>query len=127
MKIEDKPKIQLPLDMDEECIEICDTLNRLPNTKTTESCSGHGKHTFWIFFKCYDIDVITRLGRAVDKRYSDGNWEIVVDDTDVSPRGRFWLRALHMYDVETMKESVKKLIENIIYWFDDKFDEHFNS
>lgn len=27
MKIEDKPKIQLPLDMDEECIEICDTLN----------------------------------------------------------------------------------------------------
>ena len=127
MKIEDKPKIQLPPDMDRECIEICNTFNRLPNTETTESCSGHGQHTFWIFFKCTNIDVLTRLGRVVDKRYSDGNWEILIDDTDENPKGRFWLRALHKYDVGTMKKSVNQLIENILYWFDDKFDEHFNS
>ena len=126
MKIFDKPKIQLPSDMDKECVEICNTLNRLPNTETYESCQGHGKHAFWIFFKCTDIDVLTRLGRAVDRRYSDGNWEIVLDDTDIKPKGRFWLRALHQYDILTMEKSIKELCDNIIYWFDDKFDEEFN-
>lgn len=127
MKIEDKPKIQLPLDMDEECIEICNTLNRLPDTETYESCQGHGKHAFWIFFKCTNINVLTRLGRAVDRRYSDGNWEILVDDTDVKPKGRFWLRAKCQYDISTIEKSVKELCDNILYWFDDKFDEEFNS
>lgn len=127
MKIEYKPKINLPSDMDEECIEICNTLNRLPNTETYDSCQGHGKHAFWVFFKCTSIDVLTRLGRVVDKRYSDGNWEILVDDTDREPRGRFWLRAKHQYDVSTMEKSVKKLCDNILYWFNDEFDEHFNS
>lgn len=127
MKILDKPKMQLPADIDEECIEICNTLNKLPDTETSESCQGHGKHPFWIFFKCTNIDVLTRLGRAVDKRYSDGNWEILIDDTDVNPKGRFWLRAKHEYDISTIEESVKKLCDNILYWFDDKFDEHFNS
>ena len=127
MKILDKPKIQLPSDMDKECVEICNTLNKLPNTETKDSCQGHQKHPFWVFFKCTDIDVLTRLGRAVDQRYSDGLWEILVDDTDVNPKGRFWLRAKHQYDVSTMEKSVKKLCDNILYWFDDKFDEHFNS
>ncbi len=127
MKILDKPKIQLPADMDEECIETCNTLNKLPDTETYESCQGHGKHPFWVFFKCTNIDVLTRLGRAVDRRYSDGNWEILIDDVDENPKGRFLLRALHKYDVGTMKKSVNRLIENILYWFDDKFDEHFNS
>ena len=80
-----------------------------------------------MFFKCTNIDVLTRLGRAVDKRYSDGNWEILVDDIDREPRGRFWLRAKHQYDVSTMEKSVKKLCDNILYWFNDEFDEHFNS
>ena len=127
MKILDESKIQLPLDMDEECVEICNTLNRLPDTETRESCQGHGEHPFWVFFKCTNIDVLTRLGRAVDKRYSDGNWEILVDDTDREPRGRFWLRAKHQYDVSTMEKSVKKLCDNILYWFNNEFDEHFNS
>lgn len=127
MKILDEPKIQLPADMDKECIEICNILNKLPDTETYESCQGHGKHPFWVFFKCTNIDVLTRLGRAVDKRYSDGNWEILVDDTDREPRGRFWLRAIHQYDVSTMEKSVKELCNNILYWFDDEFDEHFNS
>ena len=51
MKIEDKPKIQLPLDMDEECVEICNTLNRLPNTETYDSCQGHEEHQFWQYHR----------------------------------------------------------------------------
>ena len=44
-------------------------------------------HPYWIFFKCYDIGVLSRLGRCVERNYSDGNWEIVVDSCDVDPYG----------------------------------------
>lgn len=122
MKLLDKPRIQLPEDVDAECVDICNLLNRLPGTETDESCQGHGKHPFWVFFSCTDIDTISRLGRAVFNTYSDGKWEIVVDSTDTDPRGRFWLRSTV---ISPSKESLQGLIENIEYWFQDRFDEHF--
>ena len=127
MKIQNKPKIQLPLDMDEYCVDICNLLNRLPDTETSESCQGHGYQRSCIYFKCTNIDVITRLGRAVDKRYSDGIWELVVNTGDVNPKGGFLLRTNGVYDETTIKISIKELVDNIIYWFNDKFDSYFNS
>lgn len=122
MNLLKKPSILLPSDMDLECIEICNLLNRLPGTQTDESCQGHGKHPFWVFFTCTDIDTISRLGRAVFKSYSDGNWEIVVDSTDTNPLGQFWLRSK---DVNPSKESIQGLIKSIEYWFQDRFDDYF--
>lgn len=122
-----KDALQLPDDMDPLCIDLCNTLNTLQDTKTVESCSGHGKHEYWIFFKCYNLHVLTRLGRVVDKRYSDGNWEIVVDSCDGEPFGRFWLRTKTILPEDQLKESIKGLIENIDYWFNDEFDDYFES
>jgi hypothetical protein len=119
--------IKLPEDIDKECIEICNTLNRLPGTETFESCMGHGKHGFWIFFRCYDIDTISRLGRAVDKNYSDGNWEIVVDSTDTKPLGNFWLRSKKILQGEKLEKSLRELVENILYWFKDEFDSYYKN
>lgn len=127
MKIQNKPKIQLPMDIDEYCVDICNLLNRLPDTETCESCQGHGHQRSYIYFKCTNINVITRLGRVVDKRYSDGIWELVVNTGDVNPRGGFLLRTNGVYDETTIKISMKKLVDNIIYWFNDKFDDYFNS
>ena len=127
MKIQNKPKIQLPMDIDEYCVDICNLLNRLPDTETCESCQGHGHQRSYIYFKCTNINVITRLGRVVDKRYSDGIWELVVNTADVNPRGGFLLRTNGVYDETTIKISMKKLVDNIIYWFNDKFDDYFNS
>ena len=119
--------LPLPDDMDPLCIDLCNTLNTLQDTKIVESCSGHGKHEYWIFFKCYNLHVLTRLGRVVDKRYSDGNWEIIVDSCDGDPFGRFWLRTKTILPEDELKTSIKGLIENIDYWFNDEFDDYFQA
>lgn len=116
----------LPADVDCECISICNTLNRLPGLITYESCSGHEERPFYVWFRCDNIDTLSRLGRAVDKRYSDGNWEIVLDSCDGNPRGCFWLRTKSILPNDELYDSLANLEENIFYWFQDEFDEYFN-
>lgn len=113
--------------MDEECISICELLNKLPDVTTCESCSGHGKNPFNIWFRCDNIDTLSRLGRAVNKNYSDGNWEIVLDSSDINPRGCFWLRSKSVLPNDVLLESLEKLEENILFWFKHEFDEYFTN
>jgi hypothetical protein len=56
---------------DPEVVELCRALNDLPGIATTNSCCGHGKSPFCIFF---DPDPKDRRGlfilaRCVDHRY----------------------------------------------------------
>ncbi len=119
--------ITLPSDIDAECIDICNTLNSLPETETFESCCGHLRYRFSVWFFCYSIDVLSRLGRAVERNYSDGKWEIVVDSTDTYPNGVFWLRSKEPFKTEEeMRASVNNLIGNINHWVQDAFDEYFS-
>lgn len=127
MKINEniKNELKYPSDMDEQCIELYYLLNSLPDTETFESCCGHERYPFMMFFRCDNIGVLTRLGRAVNKNYSDGNWELLVDSTDSEPYGCFWLRTNKVLKKDELDESLNELIQSIKYWFDDKFDEHF--
>ena len=126
MKLKDFIEIDaLPADIDSECVSICNTLNRLPDVETFESCSGHGEQPFNVWFKCTSIDTLSRLGRAVSKNYSDGNWEIVVDTTDTRPKGCFWLRSKSVLPYDDLLRSLDELEVNILFWFQDGFDEHF--
>lgn len=121
-----KNKIVFPSDIDEECIDLCTLLNQLPEVETFESCCGHCEYRYAIWFFCDSIDVLTRLGRATERNYSDGKWEVVVDSTDTHPYGVFWLRSKEPFEsYAEMNESVNYLIDNIIYWFKDEFDEYF--
>ena len=120
-----KPKIELPSDVDKECLDLCNELNRLPGLETFDSCWGHGTSPFVIFFKCDNIDTISRLGRTVDRRYSDGMWRIEVDSLDLQPRGCFALTAREILDKATLEESIRSFIESINYWFSDQFDSYF--
>lgn len=120
-----KNELKYPSDMDEQCIELYYLLNSLPSTETFDSCCGHEKEIYMMFFKCKDIGVLSRLGRAVARNYSDGNWEIVVDTTDTMPYGCFWLRTTSVLKKDELDESLKGLIDNIKYWFDDEYDEYF--
>ena len=115
----------LPADVDYECISICNTLNRLPGLITYESCSGHEERPFYVWFRCDNIDTLSRLGRVVDKRYSDGNWEIVLDSCDGDPRGCFWLRSKSVLPYDDLLRSLDELETNILYWFQDEFDKYF--
>ncbi len=128
MKLLDKPCVVLPEDIDEECVELCNLLNRLPGVETRESCCGHCKQHYMIFFKCSDLRTLTRLGRALDRRYSDGIFEIVLDTCDFHPKNCFWLRSRVVFETNfIMKTSVKSLITNIGYWFSDEFDNYFDT
>ena len=117
----------LPSDLDVECYDLCVALNKLPGLRTFESCCGHLKDVYSIWFFCDNIDTLSRLGRTVFKNYSDGNWEIVLDSTDTHPRGVFWLRSTKVFESnEEMMESIERLISNINHWFSQEFDEYFS-
>lgn len=127
MKLLDINKVPvLPDDMDYECIDLCNSLNQLPTVKTFESCCGHFKERYSIWFFCDNVEVLSRLGRVVERNYSDGKWEIVIDSTDTHPYGIFWLRSKEPFnDYDEMMKSVGDLIYNICYWFKDQFDDYF--
>lgn len=44
------PKWSPPDDIDPEVVPLCRALNRIPGVKTFESCCGHGKETFSVWF-----------------------------------------------------------------------------
>jgi hypothetical protein len=50
-----------PPDMDPACIPLCDELNALPGLRTFESCEGHGKHPFRVFFTAEKIESLAPL------------------------------------------------------------------
>jgi hypothetical protein len=114
--------------MDNECIKLCNTLNSIPSIDTFESCCGHLKDRYSIWFFCNDIITISRLGRCVERNYSDGKWELLVDSTDTHPTGVFCLRSkVPFQDYVEMDESVNELCNGIQYWFNAKFDSYFNA
>lgn len=115
-----------PADMDEECIALCTRLNELGDVRTFESCCGHLKSRYMVWFECRSFVRLAKLHRCVDRNYSDGKWEVLVDGTDVHPTYIFWLRSREVFETyEEMKESVERLIANIDYWVDKRFDSYF--
>jgi tRNA(Phe) wybutosine-synthesizing methylase Tyw3 len=42
--------MKLPNDIDKECIILCESLNKIKGIRTTESCCGHGRDPFKIWF-----------------------------------------------------------------------------
>lgn len=113
--------------MDKECIKLCDILNSIPSIDTFESCCGHLKNRYSIWFFCNDIITISRLGRCVERNYSDGKWELLVDSTDTHPTGVFWLRSkVPFQSYDEMEKSVNNLCNCIQHWFNTEFDSYFN-
>lgn len=47
--------------MDPQCVNLCNALNKFRGIETTESCCGHGKSKFTIFFKASDIKELSRV------------------------------------------------------------------
>lgn len=72
--------------MDVECIPLCNALNSLPGIETLESCCGHTKKPFAIWFRCNSELSLRFLGRCIDRRYwkYGNNWRIELDNSDVN-------------------------------------------
>lgn len=122
-----KPEYNIE-DIDVECRAVVDTLNRLPGIATDSCCCGHYKEPYSVWFFCDDFITLGRLYRCVDRNYSDGKFVIEVSCSDTAPTHGFVLKSKNVFDNETeLNESVDLLMENIQYWFQEKFDEYFNS
>lgn len=112
--------------MDVECVALCKLLNRMPTVVTVDSCCGHLERPYMIWFLCNSVPVLSRLGRATERNYSDGKWEVIVTSCDTMPYGFFGLVTKEPFkSYEEMYESVKHLIEDINHWCKDEFDEYF--
>lgn len=115
-------------EFDKECINLCKTLNEMDGLNTTESCCGHLKDRFMIFFKCDNFSTLAKISRSVNRNYSDGKWELLVDDIDTDPCCFFWLRSKEPFEnEEEMNKSVDGLIDNLIYWQKSEFKNYFKN
>lgn len=116
----------MPKGIDHACVSLITRLNQIPGIETTESCCGHLKAPYMIFFQCNDFIQLGRLYRCVNRNYSDGNWRIECNCSDTVPTHGFLLRSNYVFDTQNdMWNSVNALIRNIDYWFQECFDEYF--
>lgn len=124
--------------MDKEVIGLCDKLNSIPGIKTVESCSGHNKTSFNIWFK-YDRpenDGLMLLVRSIDSRYWEyGNdWSITLSVSDImEDDSRPVMYLISSGDVKGKEayKQAKDLIDNIDHHinhesFRDTYNIHLN-
>ena len=113
--------------MDKECIQICDALNSISDVHTTESCCGHCKNRFMVFFTCDNPHSLAIIARVFDRRYISTSqpWYIELQTKD-SGAYDYFIHSETKYDSEeVMMNDINQIIENIKYWCDDKFASHF--
>lgn len=77
----------LPSDIDPECKALCKAMNILPGISTFESCCGHGKEPFRVFFKGESLETLPRIAYWFDSCHSGApGWQIIArTDCGMSP------------------------------------------
>ena len=113
--------------MDKECIPLCDALNSLPDVETTESCCGHCKDRFRIFFKCKNPYSLSVIARVFNRRYSGTQLQWIIEvETHDNGGYDYFVHSVEAYENNTMMEKdISQLVENIKYWSSEKYKEHF--
>lgn len=74
--------------MDLECMALCDALNALPGITTFESCCGHGKRPFQVWFFAQTVQSIAPILQALDR-----SWRIECSHVDCPYRVVFMLEG----------------------------------
>lgn len=82
-----KVKIRDIYGIDGECIPICEAMNKFKGIATTESCCGHGKTPFHIFFKTSSLKELPALLYCVDYATTGlREWRVLVmTDSTICP------------------------------------------
>jgi hypothetical protein len=119
-------------DMDEECIELCNAFNSIKGIYTSESCCGHGKSSFEIYFSVTDWIGLFFLTRCVDRRYWKHGYEWGIsllvgdryEDGDILPT-QFWLSS-KLFG-EGAYAQTRDLVDNMNHHLNnDEFMEYYN-
>ena len=79
--------MKYPKDMDPKCVPLCNSLNAIPNIRTIESCCGHDRGPFVLWFRMDDrrrSRYLTVVARVFDRRYGGiQGWTCTLDNGDV--------------------------------------------
>jgi hypothetical protein len=72
--------------MDEECIKLCDAINKISDLYTIESCCGHGKEPFRIWISIDDLEDLPTLLYYCDPCHVGFRWNcFVTTDCGMNP------------------------------------------
>jgi len=107
-------KIQLPDHMDPEAVPLVDAMNAIPGIVTTESCCGHGRGRFLVFFQATDPDGLFFLSRCIDTRYFQHNWKITINIGDLPKYKLGYLLASDERTTDVYQQA-NALVENMNY------------
>ncbi len=105
---------------DPEVVELCRAMNALPGITTSESCCGHGKEGFIIFFRVAEADHrgLFILTWSVDNGYFKHGpfWEIKlnVSDSPTSPLPINFMLESTVRGEEAYKQA-QDVVDNIVY------------
>lgn len=84
----------LPDNIDQECISICNAINRFPTMRTIESCCGHGKNDFFVAFEVSNLNALGVLLKTIDPD-EDGvdGWRVFAMRSNISGSVYFILES----------------------------------
>ena len=116
--------------MDQECIAICNTLNALPDVKTTCSCCGHYKEPYRIWFNSVNPYSLAVIARVFDRRYSGTNLVyricMLTKDAEQFPQYTYMIESDAPYSSQKeMEEDIAAILDNFEHWQNPCFDNYF--
>lgn len=99
---------------DKEVVSLCNAINSIPGLETSESCCGHGKEAFEIWFNANDLKALIVLARAFDRRYGGlTNWHCYLHMNDIAP---VTFRIESESKGEVAYAESEYIAHNIKYW-----------
>ena len=109
-------------EMDKECIDLCNAINRIPGLRTFESCCGHDKRGYKVFFMVDNMKYFSILLYYIVPCHVGFEWFCEAEtDCGMSPV----TFRLHSGD-EIGKEAYKQadiIAEKINQFMDTDFDD----
>ena len=73
--------------IDPEVVDLCNALNNIPGVRTSESCCGHGKEPFCIWFRVKSLKPLPKIAYWCNPCHcSAGMWQLIATtDCAMSP------------------------------------------
>ncbi|KKM83450.1 hypothetical protein LCGC14_1309350 [marine sediment metagenome] len=107
--------------MDPECVPLCDAINRIPGVRTTESCCGHDKGKFRVFFQPKDQRTLAILLYFLDSCHVGFRWDCAVYTDCAMLPARYYIQS--QVEGDEAYEQANKVAEFINDFMNDEFDE----
>jgi len=92
--------------MDKECIDLCIAMNKIPGIQTYESCCGHGKNPYNIYFLVQDLVYLPTLLKYLNKKY----WTVQIRSSGEFPE--FELNGPKGENAYKLSKEIADLISN---------------